>query len=66
MTKKYSAAAVGLAFAIGVYLAYLLYLRAPALSRGVVENALGRRIRAFWFTNWGFDWLYGRAFVRPV
>jgi NADH-quinone oxidoreductase subunit L len=57
------AAAVSL---LGVYIAYVLFLREPARLRALAARfpwspALAR----FWHGGWGFDWLYDRVFVRP-
>jgi len=65
MTEDMSRAALAFAFAIGVYFAYLLYRRSPELAERVVATTGGRKVRAWWFSDWGFDWLYDRAFVRP-
>jgi NADH-quinone oxidoreductase subunit L len=47
---------------LGVYLAYLFFLKKPELSKGFRESAL----HDFWFNGWGFDWLYDKVFVVPV
>ncbi len=47
---------------LGVYLAYIFYLRKPELIKGFKESAL----HDFWFNGWGFDWLYDKVFVIPV
>ena len=47
---------------LGVYLAYLFFLKKPELSKGFRESAL----HDFWFKGWGFDWLYDKIFVVPV
>jgi len=43
----------------GLYLSYLFYLRRTA-SEG--KTALHK----FFYSGWGFDWIYERVFVRPV
>jgi NADH-quinone oxidoreductase subunit L len=45
---------------LGVYVAYS-YHHAP-----VPAGAFGRAVHAFWFSGWGFDWLYDKLFVQPV
>ena len=50
---------------IGLYLAYLLFLRWPDWMRRVTETAVGSLLHAYWFSGWGFDWLYGRLIVKP-
>ena len=47
---------------LGVYLAYIFYLKKPELVKGFKDSALHN----FWFSGWGFDWLYDKVFVVPV
>lgn len=49
----------------GVFLAYVLFLRRPAWSRSLAEQPLGAAIRDYWYSGFGFDWLYDKVFVRP-
>jgi NADH-quinone oxidoreductase subunit L len=56
------AAAVSL---LGVYLAYIFYLRRPQLSERMVQPKLLSALHRFWFSGWGFDWLYDKVFVQP-
>ena len=51
---------------LGIYMAYLYYLRKPALSEQVSHSPIGAKLHRFWLGGWGFDWLYERIFVRPV
>jgi NADH-quinone oxidoreductase subunit L len=46
----------------GIYLAYLLYLRKPALAGSFTKS----RISNFFYKGWGFDWVYDIVFVKPV
>jgi len=55
-----------LAFLVGLYLAYVLFLRTRRLAEAITANALGRALHRFWFADWGMDWLYDRLLVRPV
>jgi NADH-quinone oxidoreductase subunit L len=55
----------GLACIVGVWLAYLCFLRRPALAGRLAASAVGSALRRFWLGGWGFDWLYDRLFVRP-
>jgi NADH-quinone oxidoreductase subunit L len=55
-----------LAFLVGLYLAYVLFLRHRRLAEALTANALGRALHRFWFADWGMDWLYDRLLVRPV
>jgi len=60
-----TAAAVLLTLA-GIYVAYLLFLRAPAVTAQVAATPWGAALRRWWLAGWGFDWLYDWVFVRPV
>jgi NADH-quinone oxidoreductase subunit L len=50
---------------IGLYLACLLFLRRPGWVRRATETPVGSLLHAYWFSGWGFDWLYDRLIVRP-
>jgi NADH-quinone oxidoreductase subunit L len=54
------AAAVALS---GVYVAYLFYLKSPALHERIRSSF--QRLHHFWYSGWGFDALYDAIFVRP-
>jgi NADH-quinone oxidoreductase subunit L len=49
----------------GIGLAYLFYLRSPQYVAAFVQRPFGAALQRFWFSGWGFDWLYDRLFVRP-
>lgn len=49
----------------GIYLAYQFYLRTPRIVERVTRLAPVNLLQRFWFEGWGFDWLYGKLFVRP-
>jgi NADH-quinone oxidoreductase subunit L len=49
----------------GVYLAYLFFLRRPPYMEALARSAGGRAVERFWFSGWGFDWIYGTLLVRP-
>ena len=51
---------------VGVFVAWLLYVRRPELSRALIAPGWSRALHRFWFADWGMDWLYDRAFVRPT
>jgi NADH-quinone oxidoreductase subunit L len=57
--------AVPLVSVIGLCLAYLLFLRRPGCMERVTGTRIGRLLHAYWFSGWGFDWLYDRLIVRP-
>jgi len=46
----------------GIYIAYIIYLKKPALSEPFDHS----RINKFFEKGWGFDKLYNTLFVRPV
>jgi NADH-quinone oxidoreductase subunit L len=50
---------------IGIYLAYLFFLRRPHLAEGLTRSYFGAALHRFWYAGWGFDWLYDKLFVRP-
>ena len=66
MTEGLSEVIAAIAFALGLALAYLLFLRWRAVPEKLGMSAIGQTIRRFWFRNWGMDWLYDRVFVRPL
>ena len=55
-----------LAFIAGIVLAYFLFYRKREFAESLTGNAIGRSIREFWYSDWAMDWLYDRAFVRPI
>lgn len=46
----------------GIYIAYLIYLKKPALSEPFSHS----RINKFFEKGWGFDKLYDILFVKPI
>ena len=46
----------------GIYIAYLIYLKKPALSEPFSHS----RVNKFFEKGWGFDKLYDTLFVKPV
>lgn len=56
---------VTVAFVIGLVAAYVFFVKKTSLIRAFTESAVGKSVHQFWYSGWGFDWLYGRAFVRP-
>lgn len=49
----------------GIYLAYLLFLRAPEHFKNWMATPVGGALERFWFAGWGFDWVYNTLLVRP-
>lgn len=66
LTELLSGAISGLGFATGLGLAYLFFVRKRGYAETLATSAAGRHLHAFWFADWGFDWLYDRVFVQPV
>jgi NADH-quinone oxidoreductase subunit L len=50
---------------LGIYLAYLLFLRHPQSTENLVRTPWGAALHRYWFAGWGFDWLYDRCIVQP-
>jgi NADH-quinone oxidoreductase subunit L len=65
MTESGSEAIAAVVFIIGLYFAYLFHLRRRSLADSLVANSVGRKLRDWWFADWGFDWIYDKAFVQP-
>ena len=66
MSEGLSEGIAAIAFVLGLTLAYLLFVRRRSVPERLGSAAVGRVIHRFWFTDWSMDWLYDRAFVRPV
>ena len=65
LTEAGSEAVAGLLFLIGLYFAWLFHLRKRSLADALVANPAAHALDQWWFAGWGFDWLYGKAFVQP-
>jgi NADH-quinone oxidoreductase subunit L len=50
---------------LGVFVAYVLHVRAPRWREAVAGSALGSGLDRLWLTGWAFDWFYDKAFVQP-
>jgi len=66
LTETISAVTAAGAFLFGLYLAYFFFHRRRDYAAAIAAAPLGRALHNWWFAGWGFDWLYGRVFVRPV
>lgn len=51
---------------IGIYVAYLLFLRSPRYAGKLTGLPAGAALHRFWFAGWGFDWLYEKIFIKPL
>ena len=49
----------------GIFTAYLLFLRKPLHAKTLSRTTGCSALQGFWFSGWGFDWLYDMLFVRP-
>lgn len=50
---------------VGILLAAALWLGKRSLVTRIANSTLGRFFSTWWFHAWGFDWLYGKVFVKP-
>jgi NADH-quinone oxidoreductase subunit L len=50
---------------LGIYAAYILFFKGRQKLEKLTGHPLSDAVRRFWFSGWGFDWLYDRVFVRP-
>ncbi len=64
MTELRSEGFVTLAFVVGLYVGWLLFLSRKDFAEALTRAGLGQLAHRFWFADWGFDWLYDHAFVR--
>ena len=58
-------AIAGLVALGGIYLTYLLFMRARGFVERMNRASLGALTAHYLYSGWGFDWLYERVFVRP-
>ncbi len=65
LTEIGSETIAALLFLIGLYFAYLFHLRRRSLADALVANPAGQTLHQWWFADWGFDWIYDKAFVQP-
>jgi NADH-quinone oxidoreductase subunit L len=65
LTETRSEIIAGIIFLIGLYFAYLFHLQKRDLADLLVANPIGRLLHQWWFADWGFDWIYDKAFVQP-
>jgi NADH-quinone oxidoreductase subunit L len=65
LTEIHSEAITAVGFLIGLYFASLFHLQKRSLADAVVAHPAGRALQQWWFSGWGFDWIYDTAFVQP-
>lgn len=54
------------AFVLGLCVAFLVFMRRRSLAEKMASTSIGQALHQLWFSDWGMDWLYDRAFFRPV
>ena len=57
---------VALVFFLGLYLAYVFFLRRRDYAAAFASNHAGNVLHRFWFSDWAMDWLYDRLLVQPL
>ncbi len=50
----------------GIAVAYLMFFRKPELATKLAGSPVGALLHKFWFSGWGFDWVYDILIVRPL
>src|SRR5215471_2905764 len=65
LTEIHSETIAGVVFLLGLYFAYLFHLQKRSLADAIVASPVGRTLHQWWFSGWGFDWIYDKAFVQP-
>jgi NADH-quinone oxidoreductase subunit L len=49
----------------GIFVAYVLFLRSPQMAESLAQSPGGAGLQRFWFSGWGFDWLYEKLLIDP-
>jgi NADH-quinone oxidoreductase subunit L len=55
----------GLVSIVGIFVAYVLFMRIPGYVERAVKTTPGTLLRRFWFSGWGFDWIYQTFLITP-
>ncbi|MDE0854042.1 MAG: NADH-quinone oxidoreductase subunit L [Nevskia sp.] len=50
---------------LGIAIAGWRFFGRPAILRALEDNALARLLSRYWYSAFGFDWLYDHIFVKP-
>ncbi|RJP17413.1 MAG: NADH-quinone oxidoreductase subunit L [Candidatus Abyssobacteria bacterium SURF_5] len=50
---------------LGIFAAWLFFLAKREYVNAIISTRAGSLVHRFWFSGWGFDWLYERVFIRP-
>lgn len=57
---------VACVFFLGLYCAYVFFLRRRDYATALASSSTGSLLHRFWFSDWAMDWIYDRLFVRPL
>jgi NADH-quinone oxidoreductase subunit L len=49
----------------GIFVAYLFFFRSPQTTAKLAQSHSGAALSRFWFSGWGFDWIYEKVFINP-
>ena len=55
----------GIACVVGIVIAFIFCVLRPRYSSAMADHPFGALVHRFWFSGWGFDWIYDRALVKP-
>ena len=50
---------------LGIAIGFFIWGRPTIKIEGFANSAVGQRLRQFFFSGWGFDWLYDKLIVNP-
>jgi NADH-quinone oxidoreductase subunit L len=50
---------------LGVFIAYLLFLRKSIDLSPITQSTLGKALNQFFYSHWAMDWFYDRTLVKP-
>jgi NADH-quinone oxidoreductase subunit L len=50
---------------LGILIIYLFIRKWRRLTENLAESSAGSVLHRFWFSGWGFDWIYDRLLVHP-
>lgn len=66
ITEVVSGVSAAMVFAIGLFFAYLFFLRRREWAAAIAETPPGRMLHRLWASDWAMDWINDRLFVQPV
>ncbi len=66
LTEVTSSIFASAAFFTGLFFALVFFLWRRDYADAIGAAAPARLLHRFWFSDWGFDWLYNHLFVRPM